>query len=153
MSNPGGKKDKKKDVASHDLTYWLRHVKQGVQGEEGGFSGEADANTMDIYENKGFIFVEMELAGVTPSDFKVFVERNKLTIQGLKAESVQWDSKVVFHCAERSFGAFKRVFELGSAIDSEKIEARYKNGVLMLKMPKLQDRRRTSRQIKVQVDD
>lgn len=114
---------------------------------------ESDSTTMDIYENKGFIFVEMELAGVRPDDFKVMVDRHKLTVEGVKSESALGGSNIVFHCAERSFGKFKRVFELGSAIDAEKIEANIKNGVLRLKLPKLQDRRKISHQIKVQVDD
>jgi HSP20 family protein len=153
MANPGDKKDKKKEVSKAESAFKLKYISHEHRGAVGKLARESDSATMDIYENKGFIFVEMELAGVNPDDFKVIVDRHKLSIEGVKAESALNGLNIVFHCAERSFGKFKRVFDLGSAIDAEKIEATFKNGVLRLKLPKLQDRRKTSHQIKVQVDD
>ena len=153
MSKQGGKKDRKTEGEKVEPSRGMRRAFPGARGVAGKLVRESDSATMDIYEQKGFIFVEMDIAGVDPEDLKVVVDRHKLIIEGVKAESGLSGMNVVFHYAERSFGRFQRVFELGSAIDMERIEATFKNGVLLLKMPKLQDRRQNLRQIKVRVDD
>ncbi len=153
MTNRSGKKDKKTEGAKGEPPGGFRKVSPSPRTGAGKLVRESDSATMDVYEHKGFIVVEMDVAGVDPGDLRVMVDRYELRIEGVKAEAAMTGANVVFHCAERSFGRFRRVFELGSAIDSERIEATFKNGVLLLKMPKLQDRRQTVRQIKVRVDD
>ncbi len=153
MTNRSGKKDKKTEGAKGEPAGGFRKVPPTPRAGGGKLVRESDSATMDIYEHKGFIIVEMDVAGVDPEDLRVMVDRYELRIEGVKAEAALTGANVVFHCAERSFGRFRRVFELGSAIDSERIEATFKKGVLLLKMPKLQDRRQTIRQIKVRVDD
>ncbi len=147
------KKDWSKVAADSDLSYQLRYIADGGASSQDKYLYESGSAAMDIFENNSFVFVEMDLAGVDPKTLSVVVDRDKLSIEGVKAESVQHESEVVFHCAERNFGAFRRVFGLGSTIDSKNIEARYKNGVLVLKLPKMQDRRKMLHHIKVQVDD
>ncbi|MBI3581807.1 MAG: Hsp20/alpha crystallin family protein [Nitrospinae bacterium] len=152
MTNRSGKKEKKTEGAKGGPPVGLRKASPSPRAGGGKLVRESDSATMDVYEHKGFIFVEVDVAGVDPEDIRVMVDRHELRIEGVKAEAALTEGNVVFHCAERSFGRFRRVFELGSAIDSERIEATFKNGVLLLKMPKLQDRRQTVRQIKVRVD-
>ncbi len=107
---------------------------------------------MDIYENNDFIFVVIELTGVDPNDVSVTVTDNRLIIEGTKYENASGESGVAYHCAERNFGVFRRMFALGSAVDSQNIKASYKSGVLKLQIPKLHERRSKSRLIRVKID-
>lgn len=115
-------------------------------------SQDTGFTAMDIYENNDFIFVVIELTGVDPNDVSVTVTENRLIIEGTKYENTAGESGAVYHCAERNFGAFRRMFALGAAVDSQNIKASYKSGVLKLQIPKLHERRNKSRMIKVKID-
>lgn len=114
---------------------------------------EIGFTAMDIYENSEKIFVEIELAGVDPGDITVSVSQNRLVIEGTKYEPPTRQPGLTFHCAECSFGSFRRMFVLGSAIDSKHIEAIYKNGILKVEIPKVPERRNVPHPIKVNVDE
>lgn len=114
---------------------------------------EIGFTAMDIYENNENIFVEIELAGVDPKEISVTVNENRLVIEGAKNEPSTRQPGLTFHCAECSFGSFRRMFVLGTAIDSQNIEAAYKNGILKMEIPKVHDRRNRSHAIKVKVDE
>lgn len=116
-------------------------------------SQEIGFTAMDIYENKDLIFVIIELAGVSPDDVTVTVTENRLLIEGAKHETVCDEQGVTYHCAERSFGNFRRVFVLGSAVDSQNIKAAYKTGLLKLQIPKMPERRKRSHPINVKIDE
>ncbi|MFQ5432428.1 MAG: Hsp20/alpha crystallin family protein [Nitrospinota bacterium] len=112
---------------------------------------EIGFTAMDIYENNENIYVQIELAGVDPRDISVTVSENRLIIEGMKNEPPTRQPGLIYHCAECSFGAFRRMFVLGSAIDSQNIEAAYRNGILKIEIPKVHDRRNTPHAIKVKV--
>ncbi len=114
---------------------------------------EIGFTAMDVYENKGTIFVKIELAGVDPKDISVTVSDNRLVIEGTKFEPSTRQPGLTFHCAECSFGSFRRAFVLGSAIDAQNIVATYKNGILKLEVPKVPERRNRPHPIKVTTDE
>ena len=114
---------------------------------------EIGFTAMDIYENSNHIYVEIELAGVDPKEITVTVSENRLIIEGMKSEPTTRQPGLTFHCAECSFGSFSRMFVLGSAIDSQNIEAAYKNGILKMEIPKVHERRNRPHAIKVKVDE
>lgn len=117
------------------------------------FLQEAGFISMDVFENETDIFVEMELAGVDPKDFTVSVQKKHLVVEGVKREPLARGPVSAFHCAERNFGGFKREFEIGAAVDERRIEASLKNGILLLRLPKLSERRENKHFIKVRVDE
>jgi len=145
-----GKKDRGR---GREVGYRLKYLAESDSFPENQYLHDTGSASMDIYESKNHIVVEMDLAGADPKDIAVEVDKDQVRIEGRKVESVRHEPSVVFHCAERSFGGFRRVFGIGSSIDFKNIEARFKKGVLLLKLPKLQDRRKTHHRIKVQVDD
>ena len=114
---------------------------------------EIGFTAMDVYENKSTIFVEIELAGVNPNEISVTVLDNRLVIKGTKFEPSTRQPGLTFHCAECSFGSFRRAFVLGSAIDAQNIVAKYNNGILKLEVPKVPERRNRPHQIKVDTDE
>ena len=102
-------------------------------GEEWALGGSW-APAVDIYEQNGSIVLQAELPGLDPKDVDVRVENNVLTLRGQRKldETVNKDN---YHRVERSYGSFTRSFTLPSIVDTEKIQANYKDGVLRLTLP------------------
>jgi HSP20 family protein len=92
---------------------------------------------IDVCEAEGNCIILCEIAGMKEEDFAVTVEGDRLTISG---ERSAWSfrGKVVCHRMEIHSGPFSREFFIPSQIDSEKIEATYKNGFLRIEMPKIE---------------
>ena len=89
---------------------------------------------VDIYEAEGGLVIKAELPDMKREDIEVSVENNTLSIRGerkLDSELKQEN----FHRVERAYGSFVRTFSLPATVDSAKIAAEYKNGVLTLRLP------------------
>jgi len=89
----------------------------------------------DIYETDNELVVTTDLPGVDPKKIDVRVENNVLTIRG-ERQFEQKVGKENFHRVERSYGAFSRSFTLSTVVDSDRIRASYKDGVLSISLPK-----------------
>jgi HSP20 family protein len=100
----------------------------------------------DVFEDKEAVRIIMEVPGVKPGDVKLSLENNMLTIRGEKKQVAEEKADRV-HRYERSYGVFERSFALPSTVDTDRIEARYDNGVLTVALPKAE--RARPRQIEV----
>jgi len=117
-------------------------------GDDDWALGGSWAPAVDIYEKDGHIVLEAELPGIDAKGVDIRVENNVLTLRGerkFEAE-VKQDS---FHRVERTYGAFTRSFTLPTVVDTEKIKADFKDGVLKLTLPKKEEAK--PKQIHVQV--
>ena len=103
---------------------------------------------VDILEQADGIRIMAELPGVNPSDVKISVEDNILTIQGAKQQVAEEKTERV-HRYERTYGAFERSFTLPPTVDASNIKATYDNGVLTVTLPKVEKAK--PRQIQVDV--
>lgn len=101
--------------------------------EEGVFSNWVPA--VDIFENdKKELVLKAELPDVKKEDVSVTVENNTLTLSGER----KLDSEVKkenYHRIERAYGSFSRSFSLPATVDTGKIGAEFKNGVLTVRLP------------------
>jgi len=101
--------------------------------EEGVFSNWVPA--VDIFENdKKELVLKAELPDVKKEDVSVTVENNTLTLSGER----KFDSEVKkenYHRIERAYGSFSRSFSLPATVDTGKIGAEFKNGVLTVRLP------------------
>ncbi|MEO5341534.1 MAG: Hsp20/alpha crystallin family protein [Magnetococcus sp. MYC-9] len=103
---------------------------------------------VDIREDEEMIFLQADVPGVERDDIKVHVENSRLTIAGERRfEDEKLDT---FLRVERAYGSFSRSFQLGAAADVEKIQASCKNGVLLIALPKREDARPRSVEVRVQ---
>ena len=90
---------------------------------------------VNITESEKDFKVEVAAPGLNKEDFKVQIEKNILEIYAEKKnESVT--ENVKYLRKEFSYSEFKRTFSLPSSVDSEKIKAEHKNGVLIVEIPK-----------------
>jgi HSP20 family protein len=90
---------------------------------------------VDIFEEPDVIRLVAEVPGVIPSDVKISVEGNLLTIKGTK-EQVAEETAEKVHRYERTYGAFERSFRLSASIDANRIKATCNLGVLTITLPK-----------------
>ena len=90
---------------------------------------------LDIHEADGEYAVTVELPGASKEDVKVECHDGVLTIRGEK-RSEREEEKEKRRVVERRYGMFSRSFTLPSDALAEKIEARFKDGVLTLTIPK-----------------
>jgi HSP20 family protein len=107
-------------------------------GDEDWALGGSWAPSVDIYEQGGDIVLKAELPGVDPKDVDIRVENNTLTLKGVRHldKEVKRES---YHRVERSYGGFSRAFTLPNVVDTEKIQADFKDGVLRLILPKREE--------------
>lgn len=90
---------------------------------------------MNIEDRDDEIFITLEVPGVDEKDVEILTDANGLTIRGQKRQEVQ-DKKPNYYRLERSFGSFERTIPLPLDVDAEKAEAKFKNGVLEICLPK-----------------
>ncbi len=90
--------------------------------------------TMDCYMKGNKFIVHADLPGMEPKDVEVSVSGNILTIKGERKSEVE-KKKEGYLFQETSYGSFERSLTLPEGVDSTKVHAVYKNGVLELTMP------------------
>jgi HSP20 family protein len=91
----------------------------------------------DIYEDGESIVVKTEIPGVDRSDIDVQVENNVLTIRGERKREKESKAENVYR-AERFYGSFSRSFTLPVTVDTERIKAEYRDGILHVTLPKVE---------------
>lgn len=109
--------------------------------------------SVDIFETEDALTVKADLPEVKIEDIDVRVERQTLTLRGQRkfAEVEKDESIKGYHRIERSYGEFVRSFAVPSTVDTEKVLADYKNGVLTITLPKKETAK--PRQVKIAVQD
>ena len=103
---------------------------------------------VDIAEDVKTIFIEADMPGIKKEDIKVSVEDDVLSISAERTQSEE-EKKKGFHRIERSWGSLCRSFTVGDNVDADKIEATYENGVLKIKVPKIEPQVKTGKAIPV----
>jgi HSP20 family protein len=113
-------------------------------------AGRPWAPAVDILETEDAIVLKADLPDVKIEDIDIRVENNTLTLRGHR--KFEKDEKVKgWHRVERSYGEFVRSFALPNTVDTEKVAADYKNGVLSVSLPKKEAAK--PRQVKVAVQN
>jgi HSP20 family protein len=103
---------------------------------------------VDIVEDEKEYLIKAELPEMKREDIRVSVENNLLTLRGeRKFEQEEKDKK--FHRVERAYGSFARSFSLPDEVDSAKVSAEFKDGVLKVHLPKSPNAKRKSVEVKV----
>lgn len=103
------------------------------EGRESGLANFAPA--VDLHETPDFYLISVDLPGVSEKDIKIDVTEGRLTISGERNREEQ-KSEGMFRRFERSYGRFERAFQMPQNADTDKIQARFENGVLEVMVPK-----------------
>ena len=95
---------------------------------------------LDVSENEDAFLVEASLPGFNPEDLQITYDSNVLTIKAeVKEEEEKKDEQRRYYLRERRYGNFCRSLSLPSTIDADAIEAGFKDGVLTLTLPKVEE--------------
>lgn len=93
---------------------------------------------LDVVENADDFVIKASLPGVKPEDIDVTYSKGMLTIKGeIKDESQSEQGQ--YHLRERRYGSFTRTITLPTSVKSEEIAADYKDGILTLRLPKMEE--------------
>jgi HSP20 family protein len=117
------------------------------------FSGRLGAFSphIDVKESDKDIAIIAELPGMDDKDIHVSLTRDSLTIKGEKKEEKEEKGKDYYRM-ERSFGSFTRTIPLPVEIDTDKVKADFKKGVLTVTLPKTATAIKEKKKIPVKAD-
>ncbi|MBW2271393.1 MAG: Hsp20/alpha crystallin family protein [Deltaproteobacteria bacterium] len=105
--------------------------------------------SVDISESKKAYTVRAELPGIERDNVSIDVADHRLVIRAEKRQEKEADDEG-WHCVERSYGTVQRMLSLPDDADADSIEARFKSGVLTLRIPKQAVRAPGGRRIEIQ---
>ncbi len=104
---------------------------------------------VDIWETENEVVLKADVPDVKMDDIDIRVENGTLALKGERRFENE-EKKKGFHRVERSYGSFARYFTLPDTVETEKVKADYKEGVLTITLPKKEAAK--PRQVKVQVN-
>jgi HSP20 family protein len=114
---------------------------------QGGFEA-VFSPALDLVVEKDNVVVKADLPGLTKEDVTVTLQDNYLTIRGEKKHESE-KKEANYFLSERVYGSFTRSIELPLAVDAQKIDARFKDGVLTVTLPKTEEAKPKQIEVKV----
>ena len=110
-------------------------VKEGNEDKESRESLVSWAPVTDIIDEKDNFVLKMEIPGLNKDQVKIEIENDTLSVSGERTEEKEVKEEN-YHWSERRSGKFYRAFRLPKNVDTKKINASMKDGILELKVPK-----------------
>jgi len=102
----------------------------------------------DVVEVDDAVRVLLEIPGVPAASVQVRVLGNRIEVTGEKTPDFP-PGETSFLCLERIFGKFQRAFEVRGSVNLGEVSARMANGILVITIPKVAERRGRERRIPV----
>ena len=103
---------------------------------------------LDVSETEKDLLISAELPGVSEKDVEVMLTGDLITVKGEKKAEHEEKNGGVWY-AERRYGSFSRSMRLPFEVTDEKIDARFENGVLVIRIPKPAEAQKAVRRIEV----
>jgi len=99
-----------------------------------------NAGEIEMYEDTDDVVVKMKAAGFNPEDIEISIEGKVLTITGKVEDEVEEeDKKRKYYYKEMRNESFTRSISLPTSVKSDEVKAEFKNGILKIKMPKVEE--------------
>ena len=95
---------------------------------------------VDLYEKNDHFVIKAELPGVDKKDIAIDLKDRVLTLSGERSHENEV-KKENYYRKERSYGKFQRAFTLPADVDSDKIKAEFKDGLLQIEIPKPEEQK------------
>ncbi len=103
---------------------------------------------LDVYQDKNNVIVETPITGVDPAKLEITVENDVLTIEGSSEKKSEVDEKNYYR-KEVKYGSFHRAVALPTAVNGDKAEAAYGDGILKVTIPKEERTKKKTITVKV----
>lgn len=108
--------------------------------------------SIDVKETDQEIILEADIPGVNQEDLDITVEDNVVILKG-ETKRVETREENSYHLSERRYGSFYRTVPLPVEVKSDQATARYRNGVLELRIPKAETAKRRGFKPKIESSD
>jgi len=136
--------------------FGMRGLQDDINLMFSGHLGEKDGNSVstltpaiDLVDTGDRVEVKVELPGMAKDDVDISLKDDTLTIKGEKKQEREEKEENRYY-VERTYGSFSRTLTLPSKVNPDGVEARFKDGVLEINLPKAEEEK--IKQIQVQVD-
>jgi HSP20 family protein len=117
----------------------MQDLMEGFWGTDGGQLAKVRfVPSIDLVEGENEFTVTVDLPGLKPEEVKVELKGDSLWITGERKEEKEEKGKT-YHRIERSYGEFRRVLPLPSAVKEGAIEAKFTDGMLKVTLPKAEE--------------
>jgi len=93
---------------------------------------------VDLYQDKDNFTVKAELPGMKKEEIDISLHDGVLTLSGERKSEQKYDTAEVCR-SERFLGRFQRTLSLPSLVETEKVKATYKDGILTVVLPKVEE--------------
>ena len=107
------------------------------------------APPVDLCETAEAIWIRVELPGVNAEQINIGLTSTQIRLWGEKKRRVARRRIISYFCSERSFGKFNRIVPIRWPISVREATAKIENGLLLIRLPKIQDRRGAEFTVKV----
>jgi HSP20 family protein len=116
----------------------LDQLSRDLVGRPGRYRRGGTYPPVNAYESSEAYGLEIEVPGVDPEKLELSVDGDTVSVSG---ETVAAEVEGGFHRRERRVGSFSRSLRLPERLDAEKVDAQYRDGVLIVKLPKAPEAR------------
>jgi HSP20 family protein len=133
-------KNKKKENKSFSKAKTKKSKIKPEPESESGWLTKANQGQLvvDVYDQGDEIVIESTIGGIKPKDIDVTVEPDLIVIRGKREKQEEVNSSQYYY-QECIWGSFSRTLILPVAIKPEKVKANLKNGLLTIKLPKVEE--------------
>ena len=108
--------------------------------------------SIDVKENEKEFQISAELPGMDDKDVEVSITGDVLTIKGEKKLEKEEEEDKGYYRRERAYGSFQRRIQLPAEVDTDKVSAHFKKGVLTVTLPKTEEAQKAVRKIEVKAE-
>jgi HSP20 family protein len=93
---------------------------------------------MNVTQDADNFYVRAELPGIKPNELSISALKNRVSLAGKRVIQPEHE-RVSYHRKERAEGSFSRTVMLPTEVDTERVDARYTDGILTLTLPKAEE--------------
>ncbi len=104
---------------------------------------------VDMYSTKNTLEISIDIPGVRKEDIEITLLQNTLKIVALKYECFE-DDEINYICMERAFGRIFRTVEIPFPINTTQMKAYYKQGILKIILPRVEEKRGKPKSIAIE---
>jgi HSP20 family protein len=105
--------------------------------------------SIDIFEEGDDVVVKAELPGMKKEDLDIRLTEDTITVSGEKKKEEKVEKKDYYR-VERSYGSFTRSFHLPKEVQTEKAAAKFKDGILEIRVPKTEEAKKKEKKVLIE---
>jgi HSP20 family protein len=118
-----------------DIQTEVNRLFDNIVGRPASASGRPWVPPADMYASKDDLILKLELPGVSEKDVTVSITGDVLMVKGERRFEQETKEQDLLH-VERTYGKFERLIQLPFAVQSDRVKATYRDGVLEIRLPK-----------------